>query len=201
MIAIIGFGGFAREIGHRLKKDSYNYFIPNDLYNTTISQKHKNVLPIYKLDYKKYEIIVGIGKGSTRKKIIDEIPKYAKFYTFVDEFAKILDKSNVTIGEGSIICAGSLLTTNINIGKHSIINLNNTIGHDVTIGDFCTLSPGVNVSGNCNISNLVSIGTNSSIKENIKIVDNVIIGMGSCIIKDVMESGYYIKYNEKLIKQ
>jgi len=197
MIAIIGYGGFAREIGCRLKPDTYRYFIPNELYTT--KKYDKNILPMHKLDYKNSQVIVAIGNGLTRKRIINEIENYAKFYTFIDKHVKILDKTNVNIGEGSLICAGSILTTNINIGKHSIININNTIGHDVNIGNFCTSSPSVNISGNCNISDLVTIGTNSCIKEKIKIVDNVIIGMGSCIIKDITESGTYIKYNQKLV--
>lgn len=71
------------------------------------------------------------------------------------------------------------------------INLNSTIGHDIKLGNFVTCSPGVNISGNCNIGNNILIGINTSIKENINILDNVIIGMGSVVLKDIIEKRIY----------
>lgn len=46
----------------------------------------------------------------------------------------------IEIGIGNIICAGSILTTNIKLGNFIHINLNCTIGHDTQIDDFCTIS-------------------------------------------------------------
>ena len=66
-----------------------------------------------------------------------------------------MDKPNIKIGEGSIICAGTILTTNLVFGKFTQLNLLTTIGHDTILGDFCTTGPGVNISGNCNIGNNV----------------------------------------------
>ena len=63
------------------------------------------------------------------------------------------------IGEGTIICAGSIITTNVIIGDHVIVNLDCTIGHDDIIRDFATLYPSVNVSGNVIIEPCVEIGT------------------------------------------
>jgi UDP-3-O-[3-hydroxymyristoyl] glucosamine N-acyltransferase len=66
------------------------------------------------------------------------------------------------------------------------------VGHDCVIGDFFTASPGVNISGNCTIGNQVYIGTNASLKQGITICDDVIIGMGSVVVKDIIEPGVYI---------
>jgi len=51
------------------------------------------------------------------------------------------------MGEGVVICAGCILTTNIKIGNHVQINLDCTIGHDVIMDDYSTLAPGVHLSG------------------------------------------------------
>jgi sugar O-acyltransferase (sialic acid O-acetyltransferase NeuD family) len=96
----------------------------------------------------------------------------------------------LTIGEGAIICAGSILTTNITVGRHVHINLDCTIGHDVVLGDFVTLAPGVHVSGAVHIGRRVNVGTgavfiNGSREKPMVIGDDAIVGAGACVIKDV----------------
>jgi len=193
-IGIIGFGGFAREIGSTLKH-RYSYFISHDKYNKNLGN---NVFSIKDLNYDKYKILIAIGDSIVRKTILNELSPSAKFYTYIHPSVKLLDKKKIDISEGSIICCNSILTTNIKIGKHSILNLNTTIGHDTRIGDFFTSAPNVNISGNCKIGNFVQFGTNSCVKEKITIVDNVIIGMNSGIVKNISESGVYIQNGIKI---
>jgi sugar O-acyltransferase (sialic acid O-acetyltransferase NeuD family) len=94
------------------------------------------------------------------------------------------------IGEGTIVCAGVIATTNIRLGKHVHVNLDCTISHDVVIGDYSTLSPGVHVSGHVHIGESVFIGTganiiNGKIDEPLVIGDGAVIAAGSCVTKAV----------------
>ena len=94
------------------------------------------------------------------------------------------------IGEGSVICAGSILTTNIRVGEHVHINLDCTIGHDAVLGDFTTLAPGVHVSGNVHIGSDVLVGTGANIIDGsagnpLVIGDGAIIAAGACVTKPV----------------
>lgn len=96
----------------------------------------------------------------------------------------------VEMGNGSIICAGSILTTNVRFGCHVHMNLDCTIGHDVEIGDFTTLSPGVHVSGNVKIGSDVFVGTgatiiNGSSSVPLMIDDGAVIAAGACVTKPV----------------
>lgn len=96
----------------------------------------------------------------------------------------------VTIGEGSVICAGSILTTNIEIDRHVHINLGCLISHDVRIGDFSTLSPGCRVAGNVHIGAKVFVGTgaviiNGSPDKPLIIGDGAVVAAGACVISDV----------------
>ncbi|MBL0029612.1 MAG: acetyltransferase [Rhodanobacteraceae bacterium] len=96
----------------------------------------------------------------------------------------------VEIAAGSVICAGSILTTNVVIGEHVHVNVGCTISHDVCIGDFSTLSPGVHVSGHVQIGRDVFIGTganiiNGSAKAPIVIGDGAVIAAGACVTKSV----------------
>jgi sugar O-acyltransferase (sialic acid O-acetyltransferase NeuD family) len=195
--AIIGSGGFGREVRALILDNNPNeivdFFVDDD-YVDDIS------IPLSKLDIESYEVLIAIGDPILREKIYNKMPKNTKYFTIIHKSAIILDK-NIEIGEGSVICANSILTTNIKIGRHSHLNLQTTIGHDVVIGDFFTTAPGSKVSGNCKIGKSVYIGTNSSIKEKIDICSNVTIGLNSGVVKNINEPGVYVGTPvKKLIK-
>lgn len=96
----------------------------------------------------------------------------------------------IEIGEGTVICAGSILTTNITLGRHVQINLDCTIGHDVVMGDYTTLAPGVHVSGWVHFGPRAYVGTGAVIVNGthdtpIVIGDDAVIGAGACVTKSV----------------
>ena len=186
---IIGAGGFGREVFWSLTPIERNntVFFVNDEY---WDNSDPNILPLSLFETDKYEIIVAIGDSFARKNVIESLPKSTKFFTHIHPSVQILGE-NVEVGEGSIICAGSILTTNIKIGKHSHLNLQTTVGHDTVIGDFFTTAPGAKISGNCTIGDRVYVGTNASIREKIRICDDVTIGLNAGVVRNIYEQGVY----------
>lgn len=97
------------------------------------------------------------------------------------------------IGDDSTVCPNVIITTrNIKIGHSSVLNFGSTIGHDCSIGDYFTALPYANVAGNVTLGEYVTLGANSCIKEKLNITDHVFIGMGSVVVKDILESGVYV---------
>lgn len=97
---------------------------------------------------------------------------------------------SVSIGVGSVVCAGCILTANVTLGDHVHVNVDCTMSHDVRIGEFSTLSPGVHVSGHVHIGKDVFIGTganviNGSAAAPLVIGDGAVIAAGACITKSV----------------
>lgn len=130
--------------------------------------------------------VVAIGASRIRKKIVSNmkvVNPSIKFGTVIDPSVEISEY--VTIGEGTIICAHSIITVNINIGSHVIVNLDCTIGHDAILQDFVTLYPSVNVSGMTNIGHATELGTGMQIIQGKKVGDYSIVGAGSVVIKDI----------------
>ena len=121
------------------------------------------------------------------------------YFTFIHP-SSILLGNDISIGEGSIICAGCILTTNIKLGNHTHLNLQTTIGHDCEIGDYFTTAPGVKISGNCKIYDCVYIGTNASVKEKISIHSLTTIGLNAGVVKNIEEPGVYTGTPAKKIK-
>jgi sugar O-acyltransferase (sialic acid O-acetyltransferase NeuD family) len=96
----------------------------------------------------------------------------------------------IEIGEGTVICAGNIITTNIKLGAHVQINLDCTIGHDAILGDYTTLAPGVHVSGWVHFGKRVYVGTGAVIINGtedapLTIGDDAVIGAAACVVKPV----------------
>lgn len=147
----------------------------------------------YLLSQKKdYWVVCAVGSAKTRKKIIDKISFFPQihFATVIDPDARISERA--FIGEGSIICAGNIITVDVRIGRHAIINLSCTVGHDAVLEDFVTLYPGANISGNVTVGEATEIGTGTKVIQGKKICSDTIIGAGAVVVKDIGESGTYV---------
>lgn len=205
-IVIIGAGGFAREVAWLIedinkKEQQWNLlgFIDDNL---ELQGKEINGYKVIGTieDYQKMsnEIysVIAIGTGSIRKLIVEKL-KNRRFATLIHP--TVLYSKQIKIEEGSIICAGNILTVNITIGKHVILNLTNTIGHDTNINDFVTVLPGCNISGEVSIEEGSIIGTGVKIRDEIKIGKNCIVGMGSIVTKDIEANKVFYNKLEKMI--
>lgn len=194
--ALIGAGGFARELMAHMNTPNMVCFV-DDCY---WSENENNVLPLSEFNPYDYEVLVAIGDSEQRFNMVSKLPSETSYFSFIHESVKILG-DDVIIDNGSVVCAGCILTTNVKIGKHAQLNLNTTIGHDCKIGDFFTTAPAVNLSGNCKIGNLVYLGTNCSVKQNISITDNVIIGLNAGVVSNINIPGTYVGLPAKIINR
>ena len=130
--------------------------------------------------------VVAVGASRTREKIVSNMKTVnpsIKFGTVIDPSVEMSDI--VTIGEGTIICAHTIITVNIEIGSHVIVNLDCTVGHDAVLQDFVTLYPSVNVSGITNIGHAVELGTGMQIIQGKTVGDYSIVGAGAVVVKDI----------------
>jgi sugar O-acyltransferase (sialic acid O-acetyltransferase NeuD family) len=129
--------------------------------------------------------VAAIGDPRVKERAVKEAENVGcQFATLIHPTVQY-DQSTVTIGPGSIICAGNILTVNITIGTHVIINLDCTIGHDCVIEDYATISPGCHLSGYTVVRKGAYLGTGAVTVEKHEIGVHSIIGAGSVIVKDI----------------
>ncbi len=119
-IVIIGAGGFAREVAWLIEninksKGQWNLlgFIDDD--ENLHGEKLNGYDILGDIDYLnklKNEVycVIAIGDGKTRKQIVDRINKNRKFATLIHPDVDL--SSTNLIGEGCIICCGTILTVN-----------------------------------------------------------------------------------------
>ena len=205
---IIGADGFGREVAWIVErinsiKPTWNLkgFIDDNetLWGNTEGEYHVFGGCEYLSALEDVYAVCAVGSSNVRKKIIEKLKDTSvKFATLVDP--SVLYSNSVKIGEGAIVCAGTIITVDVNIGDHVIVNLDCTIGHDAVIDDFVTIYPSVNVSGNVLIGECSELGTGTQIIQGKKVISNTIIGAGAIVVKDCLESGTYVGSPAKKIK-
>ena len=205
---IIGAGGFGREVAWIVERINFmkpiwnlKGFIDDNetLWGSKEGEYHVFGGCEYLSALEDVYAVCAVGSSNVRKKIIEKLKDTSvKFATLVDP--SVLYSNSVKIGEGAIVCAGTIITVDVNIGDHVIVNLDCTIGHDAVIDDFVTIYPSVNVSGNVLIGECSELGTGTQIIQGKKVISNTIIGAGAIVVKDCIESGTYVGSTAKKIK-
>lgn len=95
------------------------------------------------------------------------------------------------IGDGAILCANSMVTSNARIGRHFHANLYSYVAHDCIVGDWVTFAPRVSCNGNVHIGDHAYIGTGAVLRPGqprgkpLSIGAGAIVGMGAVVTKDV----------------
>ena len=196
-LIIFGASGFGREVAwavERINKVEPTWNLLGFMDdNNDIQQSEINGYRVLgkTADVGKYPdayFVCAVGASRVREKIVGNMKKVnsaIKFGTVVDPSVEMSEL--VTIGEGTIICAHTIITVNIEIGSHVIINLDCTVGHDAIIQDFVTMYPSVNVSGITNIGHAVELGTGMQIIQGKSVGNYSIVGAGAVVIKDIPE--------------
>ena len=205
-LVIIGAGGFAREVAWLVEEinevdKEWNLlgFLDENKNNHGLRLNSYPVIGgLEFLEKNEVFYVCAIGNSKVRKQIIQKIEKSNATPATLVHPSVMISKKYTTIGEGTIICAASIIT--VNLGKHNIVNLDCTIGHDVVTEDFVTVYPSVNISGNCNIGECTELGTGTQIIQGKNIGENVIVGAGSVVVKDIEANKTVVGVPAKIIK-
>ncbi|MCY1662982.1 acetyltransferase [Chryseobacterium sp. SL1] len=192
-IAIIGAGGFGREV--KMLIDQINEKSPEyeiiGFYDDKEHQEFINGIPyLGKIENinsftQHLFLAIAIGDPLTKKKILNTIKNQNIEFPNLIHPSVIIGKDNVVLGKGNIICAGSIITVDIIIEDFVILNLACTVGHDTQIKNFCSFMPTVNISGEVVINENVYVGTGAKIINLLEIGENSIIGAGAVVAKNI----------------
>lgn len=136
-------------------------------------------------------VVIAIADGKVRKMLSEKINQDGIKQLPVQAINSVI-LDNVDVGEGSILCPFTCLTSNIKIGKGFQANIYSYVAHDCIIGDYVTFAPGVKCNGNVHIEDGVYIGTGAIIKQGtpqkpLVIGKGAVIGMGAVVMKSVPE--------------
>lgn len=202
-IVIVGSSGFAREIYWLICrinqiKEEYSFlgYIDNDTGKKEVIGNDDFLINYPDELY----VVIAIANPSTRKKIAMRYRNNPnlKFPNLIDP--SVIKSDDIILGQGNIICAGSILTVDLKIGDFCIINIDCTLGHESLFKDYVTLNPSVNVSGNVLIEEGVTIGTGSQIIQGMTIEKNSIVGAGAVVVSKIPNDCTAVGVPAKVIK-
>lgn len=207
-IAIIGAGGFGREVLALIKqinavqqKFEVVGFIDDGIAKGSQIHDLKVIGSINEIDSFKLEgIVIAIGNSIIRRRVFENIQSSLAFPNIIHPTVLFIDKERIALGHGNIICAGNILTTDIQIGNFCIVNIGSTIGHDAELADFSSIMPGVNISGGAKLREGVYVGTGAKLIKATTLGANAVIGAGAIVDTDIPANTIAVGIPAKPIK-
>ncbi len=188
-IVIVGAGGFGREVCQWIEdvnraRPTFRVlgFLDGD------SARHGHVshdLPIlgdleWLAGRPEIGAVIAVGSPAAKRKLAERARVHTEIFPRVVHPRAIVGRF-VEMGEGVIICPGTIVTTDIRLGRFVTLNIDLTIGHDAEIGDYCTLAPGIHVSGYAQIGEGTDVGTGATLVPSARIGRWSIVGAGAVV--------------------
>ena len=140
------------------------------------------------------QFVLCMGNGRARRETLARLARIG-----LDErhFARVIDDSvrippRCSVGAGSIVLAGSVLTASVQVGRHVVIMPNVTLTHDNVIDDFVTVAAGVSLGGAVHVQEAAYLGMNSSVRQGLTVGREAVVGMGAAVLTSVPEGEVWL---------
>lgn len=139
------------------------------------------------IDVVDHDVVLALGQGRHRRRVaarLDMLGMDAERYTSLIHPRVVLPGS-CSIGDGSIVLDGVVLTADVEVGRHVVLMPQVTLTHGCVVHDFATLCSGVSLGGGVEVGLAAYIGMNASVREGVHIGAGATVGMGSAVLTDV----------------
>ena len=145
---------------------------------------------LYSLGYK--NIILCFGTIFKRE---NRLSKYYLWKEMGFKFPNVIHQQaniepSLTLGEGNIILAGSVVGSDAVLGDINFINTGSILSHECRLTKNVHLAPGSVLGGRVSVEKNTLIGMNATIYFDIEIGENVTINNGLTIIKNVKNNEF-----------
>ena len=202
-IAIYGAGGFGREVACLLRRINdevspqwrFIGFFDDGVAPGTMNEYGKvlgNINTLNSWD-KPLAVVFAIGSPKTIELIYSKVSNdKIDFPNIIAPDTLFLDRENVRMGKGNVICSRCIVSCNIIIGDFNAFNGDISVGHDSVIGNFNSLMPATKISGGVKIGNRNFLGVNSVVLQYKSLGDDNVIGASSVVIRNIKTPGTYV---------
>ena len=139
-------------------------------------------------------IAFGIGQldiGITRQTLFEQLQNDGFFFPSITSKSAVVFP-DVTLGDGTVAMAGTVVNTGSQVGRGCIVNTHASIDHDCHIGDFVHVAPGVTIAGGVSIGHNCFLGAGSTIIQGKTVASMCIVGAGSLVLNDLVSPGVYL---------
>lgn len=130
-------------------------------------------------------LVVCVGQGSARRHIVNRLTELdieeQRYTTIIDP--RVSMSSSCTVGRGSVLLAGTVLTTDVQLGRHVVAMPHVTLTHDDVVEDYVTLCAGVTLGGEVHVGEAAYLGMASSVRERLDVGAGSVLGMAAALLE------------------
>jgi len=192
LILIIGAGGMGRDVMDAVEKNgTYRIagFIDDIIPVGSDISGYKILGTIADLARISKDIckgIIAIGDNWQRGKVSRKVKNAAKKFHFVNVIHPLASIArNAQIGDGAILLAETIVSSNAVMGKHTLLHIGAILGHDSELQNYGCMLPGSKVGGNVRIGQYTSLGIGATVIHGIAIGSHSFIGAGATVISNI----------------
>ena len=144
-------------------------------------------------------LVIGVGNNALRQQLA------CHWLQVGVEFATLLHPSaivahDVSIGVGTVLCAGAIVNTGSSIGNNVILNTACSVDHHNRIGDYVHIAPGAHTGGDVHVAEGSLIGIGSVVMPQSSVAEWVTVGAGSVVTCHIAANQTVIGIPARLIK-
>jgi sugar O-acyltransferase (sialic acid O-acetyltransferase NeuD family) len=143
-------------------------------------------------------VLVAVGMSASRWRIVRALGQL-RYPTVIHPTAWI--GNAVEVGAGTVILAGTAISTDISIGAHVCLNKNAIVGHDARLADHVTIAPGASISGRVNVGEGCEVGANSVIVQDLTVGEWSVVGAGAVVARDLPANTTAVGVPARVIKE
>lgn len=194
-LVIIGAGGHAKEVVWLARVCGWNIIGVLDDSAGQDAVAGVRVLGEVSLctEYDECFFTIAVGDPRSRSQVANKLEvclPQVRYATLIHP--SVVLSESVSIGEGSVIAAGSVVSADVKIGKQCILNINSSLSHEVVIADYCTIAPNAALAGNVTVEGLVEIGLGASVRQGLNLGAGSLLGMGAVLVRNLPSGVVYV---------
>jgi len=136
-------------------------------------------------------LVMGIGLPRSKAAIVRRLNVPDHVWTPVVHPAALIGP-NVTMGVGSYVGPGAVLTVNVRLGRFVTVNTHCLVAHGGTLGDFATLHPDAHLSGEVTIAQGCEVGAGVVVIPGTSVGDWAVLGAGAVAVTPLRGGRTYV---------
>jgi sugar O-acyltransferase (sialic acid O-acetyltransferase NeuD family) len=144
-------------------------------------------VPDFVVDRRATRLVLGVGLPNLKVQLSERLAGTGLAWATVIHPRAVIGP-NVTIGAGSYVAAGAIVTVNVELGTFVTVNMHAQVAHDGIVASYATLHPNAHVAGNVRLCEGVELGTGAAVIPGLAIGSWAVLGAGAVAI-DSLEGG------------
>lgn len=138
-------------------------------------------------EFENHQVLVCAGRGTARRSIVERLLSMGvgrdRFATTTHPSVQV--PAGCSVGAGSILLAGTVLTADVQVGEHVVVMPNVTLTHDNVLEDYATVCAGVALGGSVRVGTEAYLGMNACVRENLTVGAGATLGMGAVLLAEL----------------